>query len=288
MVIMNRIQETPELSECLALKGGTAIQGLIFGFTRLSVDIDMNYIGSIDKTVMEKERREISKVLLYLFEDMGYSIEQPRAMYAEEQFSAHFKNIGGGQDRLKLEINYLERVPVAGTKKGVINHRFEGLGDVKVLSYRPEELFAGKIRALMLRSTPRDLYDAAQISRSLGDIDKGLWRKISLFYLSMYDCDVRNLSTKRIDAVTSSDVRNNLQPLLSCHEKVDVNVLKGNVLPMVKELLDLSSNELDYFDQLYTEHRAEPDVLFEDIDMPDELARHPAIVWRLNQFKQRN
>ena len=70
-------------------------------------------------------------------------------MYAEEQFDIHFKNCGGGMDHLKFEINYLERMPVAGTVKGRLVHPFDDLDPVETLTYRSEELFAGKMRAYL-------------------------------------------------------------------------------------------------------------------------------------------
>lgn len=70
-----------------------------------------------------------------------------------------------------------------------------------VLSYRPEELFAGKMRALIVRGAPRDLYDADLIARSIHDLDESLFRKTALFYLSMYG-NVRNMNADNIENVT--------------------------------------------------------------------------------------
>lgn len=144
MEVLGRIQMVPELSDGLALKGGTAIQGTVFGFKRLSIDIDLNYIGSAEKEVMQKDRGQIRELLSLLFRDLGYEVDPPVREYAEEQFNVHFTNCYGSRDRLKLEINYLERLPVAGTLRSRLRHPFEDLGSTEVLSYRPEELFAGR------------------------------------------------------------------------------------------------------------------------------------------------
>jgi len=126
IAILGRVHEEPGLAGRLALKGGTALHGIVFGFRRLSVDIDMNYIGSIDRETAQKEREQIRKTLLYLFRDLGYRADEPVSMYAEEQFNVRYTNCGGGADRLKLEINYLERLPVLGTVQGRIRHPNEG------------------------------------------------------------------------------------------------------------------------------------------------------------------
>ena len=43
----------PILTERLALKGGTALNVFNLALDRLSVDIDLNYIGALDLAAME-------------------------------------------------------------------------------------------------------------------------------------------------------------------------------------------------------------------------------------------
>jgi predicted nucleotidyltransferase component of viral defense system len=283
MTILSRIGDIPELADRLALKGGTAIQGLSFGFKRLSVGIDLNYVGSVEKERMLREREEIRRDLLYLFRDLGYFADKPVKMYAEEQFNLHFKNCCGETDRLKLEINYLERLPVIGTIKGNIRHPFPDLEEVDVLSYPPEELYAGKMRALLVRGTPRDLFDADLIARSIQKINEGLLRKTALFYLSMQSRDVRKIGIDAIEQITELDLRNDLIPLLSSNDQVDLNSMKVNVLSMATRLLDLSARERKFFDVLYSDRRVEPGFLFDSEPVSRMLDHHPAVVWRLQQ-----
>jgi predicted nucleotidyltransferase component of viral defense system len=285
MTIMGRIRQVPELSDRLALKGGTAIQGLIFGFKRLSVDIDFNYIGSIEKEQMQKDREEIRKILILLFRDMGYAINQPPITYADEQFYLHFKNIGGGKDKLKLEINYLERLPVTGTKIGIIKHPFDDLGKLEVLSYEKEELYAGKIRALIVRSTPRDLYDANLIASSKHTYEKNLWRKVTIFYLTMQSIDVRKLNTDTINGWTETDIANQLIPMLPQQEKVNLGRMKDCVIPRVKDLLNFSESELNFLNRFYSDHVIDQNVLFKDVSVQNRLDSHPSLIWRLHQIR---
>ncbi len=284
MTILSRIGEIPDLNDRLAIKGGTAIQGLSFGFKRLSVNIDLNYVGSVEKEPMLREREEIRKNLLYLFRDLGYFADKPVSMYAEEQFNLHFKNCAGMTDRLKLEINYLERLPVIGTIRGVIRHPFPDMEEVDVLSYPPEELYAGKIRALLVRGTPRDLFDSDLIARSINKINESLLRKTTLFYLSMQSRDVRKIGIEAIEQVTDVDSRNDLVPLLSSKDHVDLDSMKGNVLSMANRLLDLSARERKFFDVLYSERRVEPGLLFDSEPVSRMLNQHPAVIWRLQQL----
>jgi hypothetical protein len=275
------MRQYPELADKLALKGGTALHGIVFGFRRLSVDIDLNYIGEIGRDLMQKDREEIRQSLLFLFKDMGYRAEKPVMMYAEEQINLRYKNCGGGADRLKLEINYVERLPVLGTDLGRIHHPFDDLDEVDVLSYHPEELFAGKLCALLSRGAPRDLYDADLIARGVHPVDDGLLRKVTLFYLSMTSNDVRNLGVDAIEKVTEKNIRDNLQPMLSRGDVPDLKVMKMNILMLIRPMLDLRPDEKRFFDTFYEAARMEQGLLFGDLIVSPELSSHPGIVWRL-------
>ena len=54
--LLQEIARDPALSNRLALKGGTALNVFHLDIDRLSVDIDLNYIGALDRAVMVAER----------------------------------------------------------------------------------------------------------------------------------------------------------------------------------------------------------------------------------------
>ena len=56
------------------LKGGTALNLFFFDLPRLSVDIDLNYIGQLDRQEMLLERPEVEKALEAIFQREGLSI----------------------------------------------------------------------------------------------------------------------------------------------------------------------------------------------------------------------
>src|SRR3546814_112450 len=64
--LLQEIARDPVLSERLVLKGGTALNVFHLGLDRLSVDIDLNYIGALDRAVIPAPARRpaaSSKVL---------------------------------------------------------------------------------------------------------------------------------------------------------------------------------------------------------------------------------
>jgi len=61
--LLNAIRSHPFLKDRLALKGGTALNLFLLNLPRLSVDIDLNYIGASSKEAMLSERPQVEKAL---------------------------------------------------------------------------------------------------------------------------------------------------------------------------------------------------------------------------------
>ena len=61
--ILRFINETNELREALALKGGTTINMTVFKLPRLSVDIDLDFTIGLDKEETLSRRDRISGLL---------------------------------------------------------------------------------------------------------------------------------------------------------------------------------------------------------------------------------
>lgn len=61
--LLDAIRTHPHLRTRVALKGGTALNLFVFAAPRLSVDIDLNYIGGADRETMLAERPEIERAI---------------------------------------------------------------------------------------------------------------------------------------------------------------------------------------------------------------------------------
>ena len=81
--LLDEIAQDPVLSQRLALKGGTALDVFYLDLDRLSVDIDLNYVGALDLAAMERERLEVS---------VRYQLDgrsQPRSRSSASAWPAH-------------------------------------------------------------------------------------------------------------------------------------------------------------------------------------------------------
>ena len=61
--ILEYLNTNPTLSNCLALKGGTAINLVNFDLPRLSVDIDLDYLITDQREEMFENRSEITRLI---------------------------------------------------------------------------------------------------------------------------------------------------------------------------------------------------------------------------------
>jgi hypothetical protein len=164
----------------VALKGGTALNVFYAALDRLSVDIDLNYVGAAEKAHMDQDRPGLENRILRLMESRGYSASREPSEHAGGKWIFRYASVLGGAGSIEIDINYLFRTPLFGV--GRIDSM--ALGDhgakaVPVLDIH--EIVAGKLVALITRRTARDLFDAHRII-AMSDLD---WAKIKLATLTI-------------------------------------------------------------------------------------------------------
>jgi hypothetical protein len=76
IVILREIQRHPLLNKAYILRGGTAINLFWNDLPRLSVDIDLNYVGSPNKEMMQQERGVLEEQLSRLLKSFDISVER--------------------------------------------------------------------------------------------------------------------------------------------------------------------------------------------------------------------
>ncbi len=108
-----QIVEVPFLKERLVLKGGTALNLFCFeGMPRLSVDIDLNYIGSLDREVMLKERPIIDEAIKELLLKNNFSLYRNPGYHAGGKMVWRYPSVFGQFSNLEIDLNYMYRQPI--------------------------------------------------------------------------------------------------------------------------------------------------------------------------------
>lgn len=110
--LLTGIFRDPELQGRLVLKGGTAINLFAFEVPRLSVDIDLNYVGSVDREGMEAERPALEARLQAVFESDDFRVRRMPNEHAGGKWQLRYQGAQGQGGNLEVDLNFLHRVPL--------------------------------------------------------------------------------------------------------------------------------------------------------------------------------
>lgn len=94
------------VGERLVLKGGTAVNLFYLELARLSVDIDLNYIGQLDREEMQRERPEIVKATEQIAEALGYKVQKSADDYALNEWFLAYQTTSEAPTRFRLRSTF--------------------------------------------------------------------------------------------------------------------------------------------------------------------------------------
>ena len=98
----------------IALKGGTALNVFHSDLDRLSVDIDVNYVGAVEKEGMNADRPGLEDRIERLMESKGYTARREPSEHAGGKWIYRYASALGGAGTIEIDINYLYRSPLYG------------------------------------------------------------------------------------------------------------------------------------------------------------------------------
>jgi predicted nucleotidyltransferase component of viral defense system len=274
------------LKEYLVLKGGTAINLTVFNIPRLSVDIDLDFSKACRRDEMINVRKSINDLLLNYMFSQGYALSpNTKNPHSLDSWVFYFQNAGGNKDNIKIEINYSMRNHILPLTKNKVKVEYLKVED-EWTTLSPIELFGGKIKALMDRAAPRDLYDVGNMINNniIQHSERDLLHKIVLFYLVLgskkmiaYPFDFEN-----INAIEYYQIRTNLVPVLKKNEPFDFVTAKTTVMDYLSRLMILSENEKLFVDK-FNQGIYQPDLLFDDEGIIARIKEHPMAIWKTRE-----
>ena len=160
--VLQAIAEDRDLKTRVALKGGTALNVFHLRLDRLSVDIDLNYVGAVDRAAMEADRPLVDEALLRLLEAQGYQVRRQPPGHAGGKWVARYSSALGGGASIEVDLNYMARGPLFGVQT-MTSTPLGGVSATGIAVLDLHEVVAGKLVALLDRRAARDLFDARRI-----------------------------------------------------------------------------------------------------------------------------
>jgi predicted nucleotidyltransferase component of viral defense system len=160
--VLQAIAEDRDLKTRVALKGGTALNVFHLRLDRLSVDMDLNYVGAVDRAAMEADRPLVDEALLRLLEAQGYQVRRQPPGHAGGKWVARYGSALGGGASIEVDLNYMARGPLFGVQT-MTSTPLGGVSATGISVLDLPEVVAGKLVVLLDRRAARDLFDARRI-----------------------------------------------------------------------------------------------------------------------------
>ena len=278
------------LKDKLVLKGGTAINLTFYNCLRLSVDIDLDYIGSNDREQMMIDRDLIEKRLLYYMQEsnMQYRNDKTKKTHALDSFVFNYSNMFNAVDMIKVEINYMNRIHLFNYEKRNITLPLES--SKKVLTLNKIDLFASKTNALIYRTTIRDIYDVYNMikNKTINSSEFDVFKKSLIFYLLLSSEDKIDIKVlfeeckKRMSSFIGKRVPQYLTSTLKLDEKFDISGAVDDISLFLDNVLDnIDENEIAFINTF-------PDIavmLFDNDLIDEKINNHPMIKWKKTLLK---
>ena len=285
--ILEFLVSNDDLKGKVVLKGGTAINLTVFDMPRLSVDIDLDYCCNSDKETMMADRAVIGQEILGHMQSNGYTLHpSSKNTHALDSWVFSYLNAGGNRDNIKIEINYMMRAHILEPLTRKTSVPF--IEEVDVYALAPLELFGSKIKALIERAAPRDMYDVNRMIKE--DIFKEdqmyMLRKIVVFYLAVggKNKPEKAYSFERIRNIKFPQIRSALIPVLKKTEKFDFEEAKTNVISFLSGFLIPGDAEKDFIES-FNQGEYKPEVLFNDHEIVKRIKEHPMALWKMNEVE---
>jgi predicted nucleotidyltransferase component of viral defense system len=200
-------------SQELIFKGGTALRMLYSG-NRYSEDLDFN--GRGDVAILQSSWQEIAARL----RDFGITAELRREWTSDVGYSFDVSFQGplyDGRDRSKgkVRVDVNRRPEKVEARRELVMSEYDDVRPFVVTVLAPEHLLAEKIRALLVRGKPRDLYDMwLLLHQGVRSEDALIERKLALYGMR-WDRDALAEALDRVRTDWERDLRHLLPQFVS-------------------------------------------------------------------------
>jgi predicted nucleotidyltransferase component of viral defense system len=282
--LLDMLNAHPFLRGKWVLKGGTALNLFILDTPRLSVDIDLNYIGALDRDGMLAERPKIEQAAQAVFSREGLTIRRAPTDHAGGKWVLGYRSFTGRPGNLEVDLNFMFRQSLWQTNLADSNK----LGQYQATAtpiLDLHELAAGKLAALMARTQARDLFDCHRIFAKLklntdllrvgfvayGGMNRKDWRSISIEDVTF---DPAELVTKLMPTLHGTAVPEGMSP--DDYGRKLVAECKAEL----SKVLPLNENEIMFLDELLEKGRIDASLLTEDAKLRHRIESHPLLAWK--------
>jgi hypothetical protein len=288
--LLQEISGDSALADRFALKGGTALNVFHLDLDRLSVDIDLNYVGALDREAMLAERPGLEATLGRLLASQGYQVRRQPVEHAGGKWIARHTSALGGQGALEVDINFMMREPLFGVERRD-SVMLGGRQATGVLVLDRHEIIAGKMVALLSRRAARDLFDARRIFE-VPDLN---WRWIRAAMLGIGASGRADWRLASIDAI-DADPKELRDKLLMClprayfDEQGSIDAWIADTVALcrarLQPILELTPNERGFLEGVIERGVVDATLIDVDAEIQERIGRMPMLRWKAENVRK--
>jgi predicted nucleotidyltransferase component of viral defense system len=215
--------------QSLVFKGGTALR-IVYKGNRYSEDLDFNAAADVASI------KELWQGILRDVRDFGVNAEIRYEWQSEVGYSFDVSYQGplyDGRDRTKgkVRVDVNTRQEKVDTQRELVASEYDDLRPFVATVISLEHLLAEKVRALLMRSKARDVYDIWLLTSQGVKMERQLVRKkLALYGVSLSSADLEN-ALEKAESGWTRDLRPLLPQLVTWEEAMT------RVAPALSELV---------------------------------------------------
>lgn len=282
--LLDKLNRHPMLKGKWVLKGGTTLNLFLFDLHRLSVDIDLNYVGALEREAMLADRPRLEQAAQAVFSREGFTTKRVPTEHAGGKWRLSYHSHNGQSGNLEVDLNFMFRQPLWDIQSadshmlGDFQARNIALPDV-------HELAAGKLAALLARGQARDLFDCHRIF-SMDALEKNRLRIAFVIYGGMNRKDWRTVSIEDVD-FDGAELTRVLIPTLHVREtKEQISPAEYGTRLVRKcreglsAVLPFTDSERAFLDLLLDRGEIDPTLLTADTSLQYRIRSQPLLEWK--------
>jgi hypothetical protein len=276
--LLGRITE--RFGEEFLLRGGTALNLLHLDMPRLSVDIDLDFVGVVDTEQAQQRRPELLAELAELTRAAGYEPIEERASYAMTHLRLPYIPANSHPAHLKMDINFLDRMPVLTPERLPVRHPFgDDLPATRILTFALPELAAAKTIALVRRALARDLFDVAMLAQLPGIDDQLLRTALVVRGAGYPPPSPLDYTADVVDRVRLARWRSEVLALVRRPVPLTLDNAREHARDFLGRATAFDTDQRAFSEQIEL-GRLQPELLAGK-DVQRRVAQNPALLWRV-------
>jgi len=288
--LLDALNSHPFLKGKWVLKGGTALNMFMLDLPRLSVDIDLNYIGTLNREGMLMDRPKFDQAAQAVFSREGFITKRVPDEHAGGKWRLSYQSFTGQSGNLEVDLNFMFRQPLWDIQltDSYLLGEFQSKS-IPVLDLH--ELAAGKLAALMARGQARDLFDCYRIF-NMDNLELDRLRIAFVVYGGMNRKDWRSVSIEDVN-FDPAELTRLLIPTL------DIRAIQEQGSPaefgarLVREcreglsmVLPLNDAEREFLDLLLDKGEIDSAILTDDETLQKRIQQQPLLEWKALNVRQ--